>query len=71
MSREIRHPRGLGLEWLVIVFLFAVELAVVCGVYGALIVMAIRFTAESTLRDTISVMPAGLRDRLNRLLAFA
>jgi hypothetical protein len=29
MSREIRHPRGLGLEWLVIVFLFAVELAVV------------------------------------------
>jgi O-antigen/teichoic acid export membrane protein len=52
-------------------FSAAVELAVVCGVYGALILMAIRFTAESTLRDTISVMPAGLRDRLNRLLAFA
>jgi hypothetical protein len=52
-------------------FSAAVELAVVCGVYGALIVMAIRFTAESTLRDTISVLPAGLRDRLNRLLAFA
>jgi O-antigen/teichoic acid export membrane protein len=52
-------------------FSAAVELAVVCGVYAALIVMAIRFTAEPTLRDTISVLPAGLRDRLNRLLAFA
>jgi O-antigen/teichoic acid export membrane protein len=52
-------------------FSAAAELAVVCGVYGALILMAIRFTAESTLRDTISVLPATLRDRLNRLLAFS
>ena len=52
-------------------FSAAVELAVVCGVYGALIVMAIRFTAESTLRDTISVLPAAVRDRLNRLFALA
>jgi O-antigen/teichoic acid export membrane protein len=52
-------------------FSAAVELAAVCGVYGALILMAIRFTAEPTLRDTISVLPAGLRDRMNRLLALA
>jgi len=47
----------------------AVELGAVCAVYGMLIVLAIRFTAEGTLRDTVSVLPAGIRSRLNRVLA--
>ena len=48
----------------------AIEFGSVCAVYGLLIVMAIRFTAEGTLRDTISVLPAAVRDRLNRMLGF-
>ena len=48
----------------------AIEFVAVCAVYGLLIVMAIRFTAEGTLRDTISVLPAAVRDRLNRMLGF-
>jgi O-antigen/teichoic acid export membrane protein len=46
----------------------AVELGTVCSVYGVLIIMAIRFTAEGTLRDTVSVLPAKIRDRLNGVL---
>ena len=46
----------------------AVELGTVCFVYGVLIIMAIRFTAEGTLRDTVSVLPAKIRDRLNGVL---
>ena len=48
----------------------AIELGAVCTVYGMLIVLAIRFTAEGTLRDTIGALPAGVRNRLNRVLAF-
>ena len=46
----------------------AVELGAVCFVYGVLIIMAIRFTAEGTVRDTVSVLPAKIRDRLNGVL---
>ena len=45
-----------------------IELGAVCSVYGMLIVLAIRFTAEGTVRDTISVLPARVRDRLNSVL---
>jgi hypothetical protein len=46
----------------------AIELGTVCSVYGVLIIMAIRFSAEGTLRDTVSVLPARMRDRLNGVL---
>jgi hypothetical protein len=48
----------------------AIELGTVCSVYGVLIIMAVRFTAEGTLRDTVSVLPAKIRDRLNGVLGF-
>jgi len=48
----------------------AIELGTVCSVYGVLIIMAVRFTAEGTVRDTVSVLPAKIRDRLNGVLGF-
>jgi len=46
----------------------AVELASVGFVYCGLIMLAIRFTAEPTLRETIGVLPAPAARVINRLL---
>ena len=46
----------------------AVELASVGFVYCGLIMLAIRFTAEPTLRETVGVLPAPAARAINRLL---
>ena len=45
-----------------------IEFGAVCLVYAVLIIMAIRFTAESTLRDTIGALPERMRERLSGIL---
>ena len=45
-----------------------VELAVVTSVYMGLVLLAVRFTAETTLRDTVSAMPAGVAGPIRRAL---
>ena len=45
-----------------------VELVVVAATYTVLIAMAVRFTAESTLRDTVQMFPARARHLVARLL---
>jgi hypothetical protein len=46
----------------------AVELASVGFVYCALILMAIRFTAEPTLREAVRALPAPAARAINRVL---
>ena len=46
----------------------AVELASVGLVYCGLILLAIRFTAETTLRESVGVLPAPAARAINRLL---
>ena len=45
-----------------------VELAVVGGTYALLIALAVRFTAESTLRDTVSMLPPRVRSVAGKLM---
>lgn len=44
------------------------EMAVVATVYTALIALAIRFTAETVLRETLSLLPSRYRNWAHRLL---
>lgn len=44
-----------------------VELASIGSIYTLLIILALRFTAESTLRDSIAMLPAGIRGLANRV----
>jgi O-antigen/teichoic acid export membrane protein len=46
-----------------------VELVAIGTTYAVLITLAIRFTAESTLRDTVSMLPGPAREFLARALA--
>ena len=46
----------------------AVELATVSATYLVLVVLILRFTAESTVRETIEVLPAAVRTRLLSVL---
>ena len=46
----------------------AVDFATVSIVYGTLILLAVRFTAESTLRDTVSALPMAVRRPITRVL---
>jgi hypothetical protein len=48
----------------------AIELTSVAGVYVGLITLAIRFTAEPTLREAISALPAPATRVLNRFFGF-
>lgn len=44
-----------------------VELASIGSIYTLLIVLALRFTAESTLRDSVAMLPGGVRRLANRI----
>ena len=48
----------------------AIELTSVAVVYVGLITLAIRFTAEPTLREAISALPAPAARVLNRFFGF-
>ena len=47
--------------------LFRSELAVIGTVYVGLTMLAIRFTAESTLRETVKILPAPAARALTRV----
>lgn len=46
----------------------AVELFVVTSTYAGLVLLAVRFTAESTLRDTVRLLPQPVATRVSRVL---
>jgi hypothetical protein len=49
----------------------AVELAAIAITYFLLITLAVRFTAENTLRDTVAVLPPRARQVAERLFQLA
>jgi hypothetical protein len=45
-----------------------VEIATVAVTYLTLVALILRFTAESTIRETIEILPASARPRLRSIL---